>query len=96
MVPLLQTAELNAHATLITLFLNAVAEIAVQGQSDIPDIGAIFEVLGTPDISRTITSQSGAEMYRVWDARTYFYDVERLFSRYALPSFSHSIPTETG
>lgn len=81
---LLQTTEQNRHATLIVLFLNAVADVARQENSDVPDIGRIVEVIGCPDVTRIMMNPSGAEMYRIWDARTLFYDVEKLFSRYEL------------
>ncbi|KAK4206240.1 hypothetical protein QBC37DRAFT_460375 [Rhypophila decipiens] len=68
--PLLQLPQSNPHATLISLFLNAVLEIAKRTGANSNPIytKAAMKYLPIPDISSLLKSQ-GAETYRLWDAR---------------------------
>lgn len=80
--PLLQGARRNAHATLITLFINATMEVMRAGgaESVKPDIKYLSRFIPSPSLS-SMLSPSSAAMTRIWDARHLALDVEGYFRR---------------
>ncbi|KAI1270313.1 hypothetical protein F5Y18DRAFT_367881 [Xylariaceae sp. FL1019] len=97
--PLLQTPEENSHATILTLFLNAVMEIAKADERSAPsgniDTGWMKPLLPyLPQISplTLAISPDGAESYRLWDARSIFLDAEEHFQRYMAKEKFDEIP----
>ena len=80
--PLLQSPQRNPHATLITVFINAVMEIAGGNEESIvPRMDIVMEYLPTPDILQ-LGLPHNADMMRIWDARTLVLDTDRFFQRY--------------
>ncbi|KAM3550499.1 hypothetical protein ARSEF4850_008310 [Beauveria asiatica] len=80
-LPLLEPTGINRHATLITLFLNAVKEMAKQEGDTIPKLEHLFSFLPTPQVRR-VRWDIDADFTRFWDARDMTSDVEKHFSRY--------------
>jgi hypothetical protein len=68
--PLLQSPTKNPHATLISLYLNAVVGVihssGEKGQA--PNIKWLLKYIPIK-IESLMTSQQGAESYKFWDAR---------------------------
>lgn len=77
-LPLLEPTGINRHATLITLFLNAVKEMAKQAGDTIPNPEHLFGFLPTPQVGR-VRCNINADFTRVWDARDMTSDVEKHF-----------------
>lgn len=81
-MPLLQPPQRNPHATLISLFLNAVMEMVKRtgGEKAImPQVTDwVLKYLPVADFA-SLMNPSGAEMVRLWDARTLFLDVDKFF-----------------
>lgn len=77
--PLLQSPQQNPHATLITLFINAVKEAVKRGNpmDEAPNMQFLTKYLQSP---RTL-SQYDADLLRIWDARDLALDVEEFFKR---------------
>jgi hypothetical protein len=81
-MPLLQPPHHNPHATLISLFLNAVMEMVKRTGAE----GAIMSQIA-PKLLKylpvtdpvSLMNPSGAEMLRMWDARTFFLDLDKFF-----------------
>ncbi|KAI0850207.1 hypothetical protein F5Y00DRAFT_43671 [Daldinia vernicosa] len=82
--PLLKTPADNPHATLITVYLNAVMETAKSSDAEGEelDVARTLEYMTNIQDINIIRNPQGAEMYRVWDARGFTYDVDKLFSKY--------------
>ncbi|KAK1753835.1 hypothetical protein QBC47DRAFT_303201 [Echria macrotheca] len=80
---LLQLPQKNPHATLITLFLNAVMEVVKMDneQDEIPNMKLLMEYLPTPNVF-SLLSRHSADMLRIWDARNLVLDVDTYFERY--------------
>jgi hypothetical protein len=82
LTPLLRTPQQNPHATIITLYLNAVMEVVKMGDEEeaTPDVKLLtqylphFRLFPPPSVN-------GAEMCRLWDARTLALDVNKFFRR---------------
>ncbi|KAJ5150509.1 uncharacterized protein N7500_010698 [Penicillium coprophilum] len=83
LAPLLQPPERNPNATLITLFLNAVMEIAkANGEKDsISNMNLLLEYLPRPDWL-SLAKPQGADMMRLWDSRALAMDVRKHFQKY--------------
>jgi hypothetical protein len=78
--PLLQQPQRNKHATLIALFLNAVMEMVKRDVAmELPDAGLMADYLRMTDF-RAFTKPEVAEMYRLWDSRSFFLSVDILFA----------------
>ncbi|CAJ2509989.1 Uu.00g058890.m01.CDS01 [Anthostomella pinea] len=97
--PLLQTPEENSHATILTLYLNAMMEIAKADESLASsgkyDVGWVSPLLAyLPRISpmALAISPQGAESYKVWDSRSILLDAEEYFQRYTAEQKFHEIP----
>lgn len=82
MVPLLEPPESNQNATLITLFLNAVMEIAkAKDEKDsVSNVKLLMEYLPQPDWLSFARPQS-ADMIRLWDARAMVMEVKEYFHK---------------
>lgn len=82
LTPLLEPSERNPNATLITLFLNAVMEIAKAGdeKDSISNMKLLMEYLPTPDWLSFARPQN-ADMMRLWDARAMVMDVKKYFKK---------------
>ena len=80
--PFLKPPRHNPHATLITLFLNAVVEIFKTGneKDTIPDMDVLTKYLPTPDIFSLLSPHS-ADLLRTWDARNLALDVDTYFQK---------------
>ncbi|KAF3070952.1 hypothetical protein GL218_00779 [Daldinia childiae] len=84
--PLLKTPAENPHATLITVYLNAVME-TVRGSDQEGkglDIARIRKYLTNIQEISLMRNLQGAEMYRIWDARSFTLDADK-----ALPPVRH-------
>ena len=79
-LPLLEPTGVNRHATLITLFLNAVKEMTKRAGDTIPNPEHSFGFLPTPQLGR-VRWDIDADFTRIWDARDMTSDVEEHFSR---------------
>ncbi|KAL2063905.1 hypothetical protein VTL71DRAFT_4399 [Oculimacula yallundae] len=80
--PFLKSPQQNVHATLITLFINAVKETVKRGdpKDETPNMRFLMKYLPLP---RT-PSMNDADMLRIWDARDLALDVDRFFNRYMI------------
>ncbi|RYN62674.1 hypothetical protein AA0119_g13108 [Alternaria tenuissima] len=80
--PLLQPQTLNAHATMITCYLNAVMEVVKTTNADaMPDIDFLARYLPEGlDIAKIV--RQGAEIYKAWDCRTFSIESDRYFDKY--------------
>jgi hypothetical protein len=80
--PLLQPRTLNAHATIITCYLNAVMEIVKMTNTDtMPDVGFLARYLPEGlDIAKII--RQGADSYKAWDCRTFSIESDRYFDKF--------------
>lgn len=80
--PLLQPQTLNAHATMITCYLNAVMEIVKTTNADaMPDIDFLARYLPEGlDIAKIV--RQGAEIYKAWDCRTFSIESDRYFNKF--------------
>ncbi|PGH26457.1 hypothetical protein AJ80_01770 [Polytolypa hystricis UAMH7299] len=82
--PLLQSSLRNPHATLITVFINAVMEMARGNDKDsIPNTDLLMEYLPTPDVRKLMWPQN-ADVLRLWDARTLVFSADEYFERYMM------------
>ncbi|OQE36198.1 hypothetical protein PENCOP_c012G06427 [Penicillium coprophilum] len=83
LAPLLQPPEMNPNATLITLFLNAVMDIAkANGEKDsMSNMNLLLEYLPRPDWL-SLAKPQGADMMRLWDSRALVMDVRKHFQKY--------------
>ena len=81
--PLLQSPKQNPHATIITLFINAVKEAAKMGPpiDETPDMELTTEYLPAPQLSSLLSMNNSADMLRIWDARDLSLDVDMFFER---------------
>ena len=80
LMPLLQSPRINQHATLISLFLNAVVEMVhnrKEGNS-LPNMDRLLQYLPRPDLMKLARGNS-ADTMRMWDARTLVMDAENHF-----------------
>ncbi len=80
LMPLLQNPWINPHATLISLFLNAVMEMVHtrrEGNS-LPNMDRLLKYLPSPNLMKLVQENS-ADTLRLWDARTLVMDAERYF-----------------
>jgi hypothetical protein len=77
--PLLQSPQQNPHATLITLFINAVKEAVKRGnpKDETPDMRFLTKYLPPPQS----LSLNDADIVRIWDARDLALDVDKVFRR---------------
>jgi hypothetical protein len=82
LAPFLQTIRQNPHATLITLYLNAVMEIVKMGdEADIAaEMGILAQYLPTPRLFLD-PSMNDPDMLRIWDARTLVLDASKYFNQ---------------
>ncbi|KAI1106751.1 hypothetical protein F4804DRAFT_329946 [Jackrogersella minutella] len=81
--PLLKPPHQNRHATLITIYQNAVLEIINQeDQNKILDISECILYLTKTRVADLTTKPQGAEQYRIWDSRNLFFEVDNLFKKY--------------
>lgn len=82
LTPFLRTPQQNPHATILTLYLNAVMEVVKMGDEKeaAPDVRLLtqylpnFRLFPPPLVN-------GAEMCRLWDARALTLDVEKFFKK---------------
>jgi hypothetical protein len=83
LAPLLQQPKSNPSATLVTLYLNAVMEVAHRrGEKDaVPPLNLLMGYLPTPPIS-SLLSPNSADSLRLWDARSFALDVDGYFYGY--------------
>ncbi|KAI0381513.1 hypothetical protein F5Y04DRAFT_288406 [Hypomontagnella monticulosa] len=98
LTPLLAPPARNPHATLITVYLNATMEMVKRSSAKEQelDIRRIRKSLPqTQDLS-LLRNPEGAEMYRIWDARSFTLDAEKFFSRYMAIHDFHQIAAELG
>ena len=81
----LQSPRQNAHATFITLFINAVKEAVKRGdpRDETPDMQLLTNYLPLPQTF----SMNDADMVRIWDARDLALDVDKFFSRYVFGGY---------
>jgi hypothetical protein len=81
-MPLLQPPQRNPHATLISLFLNAVMEMIKRSGVEataMPQVTKkVLDYLPATDFA-SLMNPSGAEMLRIWDARAFFLDIDKFF-----------------
>ncbi|KEY72821.1 hypothetical protein S7711_04410 [Stachybotrys chartarum IBT 7711] len=79
---LLQSPRQNPHATLITVFLNAVWEIYKMGadSNGLPNARLLMEYL--PIQGERALSPNSADMLRIWDARSQTMDADKYFNEY--------------
>ena len=80
LTPLLQSPECNPHATIITLFLNAVMEVVHRHdeREATPNMELLMEYLPTPNVMN-LMQPDNADMLRIWDARVLVMDVDKYF-----------------
>ena len=80
--PLLQTNTANPHATIITLFINAVREV-VKRNGD-RDAGNLTELQKYIPFRPTgnVPWDLDADVYRLWDARFLAMNVNKYFQQY--------------
>lgn len=78
---LLRPLEINPHATLLTLFLNAIVEIlgSRSEANRMPKLDTLMAYLPRPEIQSCLSPHS-ADMMRLWDARSLVIDVRELFN----------------
>jgi hypothetical protein len=83
LAPSLQEPQSNPSATLVTLFLNAVTEVAHRrGEKNaVPRLNLLMEYLTAPPIS-SLLSPNSADSLRLWDARSFALDVDGYFYGY--------------
>ncbi|KAH8593889.1 hypothetical protein B0O99DRAFT_546517 [Bisporella sp. PMI_857] len=81
--PLLQSPLQNPHATLITLFINAVKEVVKMGHQidEISDMEFLTKYLPSPRMF-PLPGMNDADMLRIWDARDIALDGDKYFDRY--------------
>ncbi|KAI0131304.1 hypothetical protein F4814DRAFT_164862 [Daldinia grandis] len=82
--PLLRPPAENPHATLITVYLNAVMEnVKGCGSEDKElDIARTLEYLTNIQVASLVRNLQGAEMYRIWDAQSFMLDADKHFREY--------------
>ena len=82
LTPLLRPPQQNPHATLITLYLNAVMEVIKMGdpKKEVPDVGLLAQYLPSFPLFPP-PSNNHPDMLRFWDARTLILDVNKYFRR---------------
>lgn len=80
--PLLQPPHMNAHATIISSYLNAVMEMVSRGDKmeNTPDLELLMRYLPHTDII-SLLRPNGADITRFWDARTIVLDRSKFFER---------------
>lgn len=85
LAPLLQPRRVNPHATLITLFLNAVMQVVKMGgdRDALAGIADLADYLPPPPLFPQ-PSRDDPRMMRLWDARTLALNAEELFDQYVL------------
>jgi hypothetical protein len=85
LAPLLQPRQQNPHATLITLFLNAVLEIVrMSDERDaVTGMASLARYLPLPCLLPP-PSMDDPCMLRLWDARTFVLDAVKYFDQYVL------------
>jgi hypothetical protein len=78
--PFLQSLRQNAHATFITLFINAVKEAVKRGdlRDEFSNIQFLTNYLPFPQTLST----NDADMIRIWDTRDLALYVDKFFGRY--------------
>lgn len=76
----LSPTAINPHATLITLFINAVKEIQKRLGEDGLDLEGLSKFLPHLSVESMLNTQS-PEMTRYWDARDMVVDVDHYFRR---------------
>lgn len=86
--PLLRSPLQNQHATVITLYLNAVMEMVKMGgkENAPPNIEMLMRYLSFPRRFSPL-STNNADMLRFWDARSLVLDVKKFFERFSENSF---------
>ncbi|KAK4207107.1 hypothetical protein QBC37DRAFT_456544 [Rhypophila decipiens] len=82
--PLLQPPQRNTHATLITLFVNAVPEMFNKTSAELNRIHteAAMKYLPIADDLKPMMTLYDAENYRLFDAVHFFFDLDKLFGLY--------------
>lgn len=92
LTPLMQSQQRNPHATLITLYINAVMEMVKQqpGKEQAPDMKFLSNYLAFDKMSLLFmkdpdTWMHNAEMLRIWDARNLPLDANKYFKRQTQP-----------
>ncbi|KAK4113195.1 hypothetical protein N656DRAFT_824922 [Canariomyces notabilis] len=99
LMPLLQPPQRNPHATLISLFLNAVIQmvkgLGLEGPATEQATGKVLTYLPVTDFA-SFLNPSGAEMTRMWDARNLFLDLDTFFNLYRAHRNFGAIAAESG
>ncbi|KAI1655761.1 hypothetical protein F4813DRAFT_153019 [Daldinia decipiens] len=82
--PLLKSPAKNPHATLITVYINAVMETArgSDREKEALDITRIRKYLTNFQDISFLRNPQGAELYRIWDARSFTLDADNFFREY--------------
>ena len=70
--PLLQSPTKNPHATLISLYLNAIVEVTKSGheKDQALNIKLMLKYV-TIKLENMMKSQQGADYYKLWDSRNF-------------------------
>ncbi|PFH56608.1 hypothetical protein XA68_16257 [Ophiocordyceps unilateralis] len=81
--PYLQHPKVNPHATLITVFINAVKEMSLleNPAGEVPNVNILSRLLPRPSML-SLAFNDSADLTRLWDARFLVTNVERLFQSY--------------
>ncbi|KAI1388290.1 uncharacterized protein F4822DRAFT_240795 [Hypoxylon trugodes] len=97
LIPLLKPPQRNLHATLITVYLNAIIETSKRDGLDNERHGVelIKKYLNISE-RNIVANPQGAEMYRIWDARSLTFNPEKFFRRYMVDQRFRQAAEELG
>ncbi|KAI3324399.1 hypothetical protein HD806DRAFT_522187 [Xylariaceae sp. AK1471] len=94
---LLQTQQQNPHATLIAVYLNAVGEMVKRSSQEdqVPNMKLLSKYLPFKP-TFPLPSPEGAELYKIWDARSLVTDGDKFFNRYMANLDLRQISADSG